>query len=436
MEDVPHELPQFDVGLVLRAARRLADLSQAQLAAAVGLSQPCVATYETGSRHVAAEDLDTLLRACGCRLVALDADGEVVCATDDGRRDRGGRRYPAHLDVRRTGERGDWWGDYYPGVWGVPPRPVWTFHVDRRYRNSRRREDDPPPTRGLETGRPPQRPALGSPPMDDAALLETFDAQVRRRPGPHAGLTVELVDDPGPVLRLTPTGPGATWGGGVFWSGLDAATADATIAAQVEHFRPNGQEWEWKHYAYDRPADLPDRLRAAGFEPEDDEALVIGEVAEVRERLASAPAPQGVTLRKLRADAEGRAADWAAIGALHQEIWDEDATDYVTSLSAAYAGDPTAMTVWLAEADDGTVVCSARAEFHEGTDFASLWGGGTLEAYRGRGIYKALVAVRADEAAERGYRFLQVDASPDSRPILERLGLRTLTTTTPWMWRP
>jgi GNAT superfamily N-acetyltransferase len=94
------------------------------------------------------------------------------------------------------------------------------------------------------------------------------------------------------------------------------------------------------------------------------------------------------------------------------------------------------MSVWLAEAEDGTVVCAARAEFHAGTDFASLWGGGTLAAYRGRGIYKALVSRRADEAAERGFRFLQVDASPDSRPILERLGLRTLTTTTPFMWRP
>ena len=38
---------------------------------------------------------------------------------------------------------------------------------------------------------------------------------------------------------------------------------------------------------------------------------------------------------------------------------------------------------------------------------------------------------RAEEAADRGFRYLQVDASPDSRPILERLGLSTLTSTTP-----
>jgi hypothetical protein len=39
-------------------------------------------------------------------------------------------------------------------------------------------------------------------------------------------------------------------------------------------------------------------------------------------------------------------------------------------------------------------------------------------------------------AREPGIRYLQVDASPDSRPILERLGFLALTTTTPYIWRP
>jgi ribosomal protein S18 acetylase RimI-like enzyme len=94
------------------------------------------------------------------------------------------------------------------------------------------------------------------------------------------------------------------------------------------------------------------------------------------------------------------------------------------------------MSVHLAVADDGTVVSAAWVRFHVGTDFASLWGGSTLPEYQRRGIYKALVARRAAEADERGFRYLQVDASDDSRPILERLGLRTLTSTTPYHWHP
>ena len=73
--------------------------------------------------------------------------------------------------------------------------------------------------------------------------------------------------------------------------------------------------------------------------------------------------------------------------------------------------------MWLAVADDGTVTCAALgANFHEGTDFASLWGGSTLTEYRGRGIYKALVARRADEAAERGFRYLQVERPRTAGP--------------------
>ena len=156
----------------------------------------------------------------------------------------------------------------------------------------------------------------------------------------------------------------------------------------------------------------------------------------MRERLAAAADPAGITVRRLRADAEGAAADWRGINDLHLAVWGEDGTDMNRAIAAAIAADPRGTSMWLAVADDGTVTCAARANFHEGTDFASLWGGSTLEEYRGRGIYKALVSRRADEAAERGFRYLQVDASPDSRPILERLGLRTLTTTTPWNWRP
>ena len=40
------------------------------------------------------------------------------------------------------------------------------------------------------------------------------------------------------------------------------------------------------------------------------------------------------------------------------------------------------------------------------------------------------------EAQARGCRLLEVDASDDSRPILERLGFTAVTTTTPYVWTP
>ena len=107
----------------------------------------------------------------------------------------------------------------------------------------------------------------------------------------------------------------------------------------------------------------------------------------------------------------------------------------VDALESERAADPAAITIVVAEAG-AEVVCAAWVRFAEGTDFASLWGGGTLPAWRGRGIYRAIVAYRANLAATRGFRYLQVDASDDSRPILERLGFVPVTTTTPFIWSP
>ncbi len=273
-------------------------------------------------------------------------------------------------------------------------------------------------------------------PLPDDELLATYDRQIRRVPDPQPGFEIELLDEPAPVLRMTAVGRDDPWGGGVFWCDLDESSADAAIEAAVAHFAVLGREFEWKHYGYDQPADLTDRLQAHDFEPDEEEALVIGEVAAVRERLATATEPGGIAFRPLRTDPDGAAEDWQGVNDLGRAVWDEDSTGMNASIAASIAADPEGTTMWLAVADDGTVVCAARANFHRGTDFVSLWGGSTLAEYRGRGIYKALVSRRADEAAERGFRFLQVDASPDSRPILERLGLRTLTSTTPWMWRP
>src|SRR5262249_35538429 len=82
------------------------------------------------------------------------------------------------------------------------------------------------------------------------------------------------------------------------------------------------------------------------------------------------------------------------------------------------------------------VVSAGWLRFQPGTQFAGLWGGATLSEWRGRGIYRALVARRGQLAAARGFRYLQVDASSDSAPILPRLGFQPTATTTPYIWSP
>jgi len=120
---------------------------------------------------------------------------------------------------------------------------------------------------------------------------------------------------------------------------------------------------------------------------------------------------------------------------LEAAVWGGDEGKWIDSLVDERAADPDGLRIFIAEAGDLTV-CAGWVRFPSGTDFGTLWGGATLPAWRGRGIYRALVAHRASLAVKRRRRYLEVDASDDSRPILERLGFVPVTTTTPYVWSP
>jgi ribosomal protein S18 acetylase RimI-like enzyme len=250
--------------------------------------------------------------------------------------------------------------------------------------------------------------------MDAHAVLAAYDEQIRMNDGPDRAVEC------GPqIVRRVPDGDG--WAG-VVWSRLDATTADAVIARQIERFARRPGPWEWKHYSHDQPGDLPDRLLRAGFTPEPAETLLVAEIADLD--LEVAP-PSGVELVDVTGDASVD-----ALVRVHDEVFGGDHSAIGRAVLAGIAAETTAAAVAMA---GGTAVSAGRVEFHDGTDFASIWGGGTIARWRGRGVFRALVAHRAAQAAARGFRYLQVDASEDSRPILRRLGFAELATTTPFI---
>jgi len=260
---------------------------------------------------------------------------------------------------------------------------------------------------------------------DSGDLLALYDEQVRPAetanlpPGAHA-------EQDGPVVRVV----GHRRRGFVNGSrdlGLTGAGLDALIARQRDFFAARGEAVEWKTRGHDLPADLPRRLAAAGFVPEQPETVLIGEAAELARTTSS---PAGVTVRQTSEDV-----DMHRVAEMMSEVWGDDRAWLAAELIDRVRADPGRIAVVVAEAA-GRVVSSARLEFEPGTQFAGLWGGSTLAQWRGRGIYRALVALRARLAAARGTRYLSVDATEDSRPILRRLGLTAVTTTTPYVWTP
>ncbi|MFH0173712.1 GNAT family N-acetyltransferase [Streptomyces cacaoi] len=256
--------------------------------------------------------------------------------------------------------------------------------------------------------------------MDHAAVLALYDRDMREGARPES--SDARVERTGDVVRHV--GGEGGWSG-VLWSDLGSADADAVIAEQVAYFTGLGHEFEWKLHGHDRPADLGQRLTAAGFTADAEETLMIGETVD---QLVDAEPPEGVRIVPVT----DRAGVELMVEA-NERAFGRDGSWLRDLLHARLAADPDAIVAVLAMAGD-VPVSSARMELIPGARFAGLWGGGTVEGWRGRGVYRALIAHRARIAADRGYRYLQVDASDQSRPILERLGFAPLSTTTPYVY--
>jgi GNAT superfamily N-acetyltransferase len=257
--------------------------------------------------------------------------------------------------------------------------------------------------------------------VDPASVLSAFDEQVRRFAGRDtAEQAVEL--DEHVLRRISPPGG---WSG-ITWSRLDERSADAVIGAQIARFAERAAAWEWKHYSYDSPADLPRRLLARGFTPEEPEALLFAEL----ESLSLDPAPpEGVEIAAVRDERSV-----AALVQVHDAVFGGDNSELGRTLLSALGRTSPTGGAFVAIAA-GEAVAGGRVELYPDSEFASLWGGATLPAWRKRGIFRALVARRAAFAHGRGARYLQVDALPTSRPTLERLGFVRLATTTPYRYR-
>ena len=264
--------------------------------------------------------------------------------------------------------------------------------------------------------------------MDERSrFLAAYDEQLRTDAETPSAVAVSVL---GPLRLVTFAG------GRGFITYRDLGGADAEgigrlVEAALAHFRadPGITQVEWKTRAHDHAPGLHESLLAHGFVADEPESIMIG----AAQRLAvEVPLPDGVALRQVTDERDVR-----AMTAMSARVFGDSAEE------AAAMGDALlrrlsrddGMELWVAEAD-GRVVSAGRLEPVPGTDFAGIWGGSTLEEWRGRGIYRALTAARARSALRLGKTRIHSDSTEYSRPILERLGFVPVTTTTPYVWRP
>ncbi len=251
--------------------------------------------------------------------------------------------------------------------------------------------------------------------MRPPEILTRYDAEVRAAPPAEAGLRHQWVDG---VLRATGAYNHIGW-----WS-LDDDQVEAAVQREADHFRALGQEVEWKVFSHDVPAILTTHLAAAGFVPDETETFLAFDLDD-----------DGLEAETLPRIEVRRATDEAGL------------RDYATANAAAFGRSDhpyQQVDVLLPRLNDGSLsiyvayanskpICAGRLELLADRAFAGLYGGGTDPAWRGRGVYRAVVAARAAEARSRGVRYLTVDARETSRPILEQLGFVALAQVTGWV---
>lgn len=248
--------------------------------------------------------------------------------------------------------------------------------------------------------------------MEIEAILALYDVEqrinieypgVRKERRPHV---IRYVSEDGPPHFI-------------LYRRLAGADVEAVIDEELAYFGPLG-EVEWKVFAHDQPADLRRRLVAHGFEAEEPEVVMVLDL-EQASRLDVSALPDNVSVRRLES-----ASQLKDVRQIEQIVWQDDFA-WLTERLATDLALPGYLSVYAAYVD-GQPACAGWIYFHANGQFADLWGGSTVPEHRERGLYTAVLAARVQEAAERGYRFLTVDASPMSRPIVAKYGFRPLTT--------
>jgi len=197
---------------------------------------------------------------------------------------------------------------------------------------------------------------------------------------------------------------------------------DGPVATVRDWFAALGRErFVWLVGPSATPADLEPRLLDLGAEPNP------GGSDYMAMLLDHEPPPSSADIELRRVETF---ADYAA-------MWEVMFEGFSMPREERDAIRATLRERWAATADDpgrwSYLACVGGVPVAEGsvrrTVHGPLWlaGGVTLPAFRGRGIYRALVRARWDDAVRLGAGALVVGANVDtSYPILERLGFRAV----------
>lgn len=215
----------------------------------------------------------------------------------------------------------------------------------------------------------------------------------------------------------------------ISYSTMDNSNLDKEVETQLDYFKGKTKKLEWKVYTHDKILNLHLKLKDKGFELGEEESVMCLSLDSIE---LPSTIPSGIDIRKIT-----NPEDVPKVFQIQEEVFDPDQkrmTESTISELNEYKKTGIETTSLFAVYVGGIPVSSARICYNIDSPFAGLWSGGTKKEFRGKGFYSALVNARISEALGKGVKYITIDALPTSRPIVEKLGFKYLTSTIPCIW--
>lgn len=257
-------------------------------------------------------------------------------------------------------------------------------------------------------------------PADVVRAIEANAAELLIRMGAAGG--GELRDDPS--LRWTIGGSPIDYHNCVVAADLDPADADQAIAESLQRMTDLSVPGSWHVGPSMRPADLGERLIAAGFSHGGAEPGLAVNLAELNET-PTGPADLEIT----RVDSDDVLATWAETLARGFGEGEREASWVADIYRQEGLEDP--WRHYLAYLDDEPV---ATATIYLGAGVAGVYFVMTIPKARRRGIGAAITLAGLQGARDSGYRTGVLGSSAAGRSVYAGLGFREFCTIDLYEW--
>jgi hypothetical protein len=209
-----------------------------------------------------------------------------------------------------------------------------------------------------------------------------------------------------------------TYGSYISYFDVTAANAEAVIRKEVDYFKKMGLNFEWKTYSSDLPENMGELLVQNNFVEAEPESFMALALDSVDDKVIDNQSFVEVS------DARG-IRDAITVQEL---VWGGNFEWLFSLLVNLKTQSPDDISIYVVYVSEEPVT-SAWITFNGSSPFAGIWGGSTVRMHRNKGHYSLLLNKRIAEAKHRGKKYLTIDASEMSRPIVEKHGFRFIAKT-------